>query len=120
MIHPDDLAILFREPRAATVMDWVIWLAIAGPIIFHAGRALWRRLRRRDAPLRPWLLGLGAVCLLLSAYGFQHGVNIRLVQAACWRAGPDAVSDGWKNYCRNIPPQGVDGLYHGGLFGERR
>lgn len=119
MIHPDDWHILLREPRGGTVVEWLLWLAIAGPVIIWAAKVAWRRLRDRSAHLRPGLLAAGSILFLLTAYGFWHGVNIRLVQAACWRGGPDAVSNDWKSYCRHIPPQGVDGYYSVGWFGRR-
>ena len=119
MVHPDDWAILLREPRGGTVAEWVLWLLLAGPIMLWAANVGWRKLRDRRAPLKPALLLAGGLLFLLTGYGFWHGVNIRLVQAACWRAGPDAVSDPWKSYCRSIPPQGVEGLYSIGILGRR-
>ena len=111
MIHPDDWEILLREPRADTVVDWLIWLFFTGPVMILALAAGWRRLRDSRAPARAGLLTVGALLILLTGYGIWHGVNIRLVQAACWRGGPDAVSETWKAYCHDIPPQGVEDYY---------
>ena len=119
MIHPDDWAVLLREPRAGTVFEWLLWLVLAGPIMLWAASVAWRRFRHSGSRLRPGLLTVGTILFLLTGYAFWHGVNIRLVQAACWRGGPDAVSRGWKSYCREIPPQGVDGYYSVGWFGRR-
>lgn len=116
MIHPDDWEVLLRAPRGGTVAEWVLWLVIAGPIKMWAAKVAWRRFRNRGARLRPGLLAVGGVLFLLTAYGLWHGVNIRLVQAECWRAGPDAVPARWKGYCERIPPQGVEGLYNSHIF----
>lgn len=111
VIHPRRLG--------GSVAEGMIWLLLAGPVMIWASNAAWRRLRDRRKPLRPGLPTLGGSPFLVTAYVFWRGVNLRLVQAACWRGGVDAVSDDWKPYCRRIPPQGVDGYCSVGWFGRR-
>lgn len=117
MVHPDDWAVLLRAPSFETTMGWVVWLTITGPLTVAMLISLVRW--PKDRRVRPILWTLGAIVSLLTAWGAYAGFEVRRVQAACWRAGPDALPERWQEYCREIPPQHVEGLYNDGLAMHR-
>lgn len=115
MGHPDDWAVLLRWPAPQTIISWLLWLGLAGPVMLAAAVSL-RPHKRGRLRRRPLLWTAGSLLLALSLWGVWHGFEVRYVQAACWRGGPDAVPDRWRNYCEDIPPQHATGLYNGNLF----
>lgn len=98
-------------------MGWVVWMTLVGPLILASLISIIRW--PKDRQVRPLLWTFGLIATLLTAWGLYAGFEVRRVQAACWRAGPAAVPEGWREYCREIPPQHVEGLYDEGLVMHR-
>jgi len=116
VIHPDDWVVLLRSPGPQTVVSWLLWLGLTGPVMLAAVISVTHRKRGERLRRRPILWTAASLLLALTLWGVWFGFEVRYVQAACWRGGPDAVPDRWRNYCETIPPQGVEGLYRGQLL----
>lgn len=85
-------------------MNWAIWLAMTAPMML-AAILNWIAWRRRREPLKPALAFFGAALLALTIYGLAFGLWARWEQAQCWH------HHGARAVCRNLPPEGVRGLY---------
>lgn len=110
--HLEDWATLLRAPALGTVVDWAIWLLIAGPVMVPAVLTfLWVPGNGSPRKPRPILWTFGGLLLLITAWSFASGVETRLMQARCWSGGPANVPIYWRERCERIPPQNVRGLY---------
>ena len=116
MIHPGDWAVLLRSPAPQTIVSWLLWLGVTGPVMLAALVSVTHRKRDERLRRRPILWTAAFLLLALTLWGVWYGFEVRYVQAACWRGGSEAVPDRWRNYCENIPPHGVEGLYRGHLL----
>lgn len=119
MIHPDDWLVILRAPNFQTTMNWVFWLVFAGPVMGFAAGSLFLPRDPQERRPRPVLWTTGLLLAMITVWGFWYGLEVRSVQARCWRAGASAVPEAWRDYCRDIPPQHVEGLYQGGVFSGR-
>ncbi|HYG25646.1 MAG TPA: hypothetical protein VD906_01950 [Caulobacteraceae bacterium] len=65
-------------------------------------RKMGERMRKR-----PILWTAASLAFAATLWGVWYGVELRHIQAVCWREGPNAVPESWRGYCERIPPQGV-------------
>jgi hypothetical protein len=119
VIHSEDWDVLLRWPRTTTILEVLLFVAVASLIVL----AIYGYIRLASrAPLRlrgmmlagSWSAGVFAVL----AAGI--GMSGRLQQAQCWRLGPEGMPPSDRRWCEAMPPEGNEGMYYNTIFGPSK